>query len=235
MSDVKDKINKLLAMARHERSNEHESEVAMRMAERLMRQHGIDLAELEAATGKATAYAWSTIRIATGERASPTRSINHWIGFMALGVARFTDCKCSWMRDDHYGHVIQFQGDAIDLEYAAWLFKFLRDHAYSASRSQHGRQQIAFRRAFSIRVQDRLFALRRERDDAMRQAVTSAGTALVVVQNKIALRDAEFGRQKIRTSRTSSVAGDGYRAGRAAGDRVNFSKPIGSSSQKALS
>ena len=69
ISHVRDRIRKLLAMATHERSNEHEAEVAMKMAEKLMRQHSIDVADLEASTGKVTAYVWATGKFAIGEKA----------------------------------------------------------------------------------------------------------------------------------------------------------------------
>ncbi len=72
--------------------------------------------------------------------------------------------------------------------------------------------------------------LRKERDVAMKEAVTKTGTALMVVQNKLALRDAEFGKQKIRNQRTK-FASQGFNQGRAAAERVNFNRPIGSSAQ----
>ena len=56
MEDIKDKINKLMAMATDGRGNEFEAEAAMRLAERLMRKHGIDIAELANRTGQKPIY-----------------------------------------------------------------------------------------------------------------------------------------------------------------------------------
>src|ERR1035438_8044518 len=74
MSDVRDRITKLLAMANDSRGNEHENEIAMRMAERLMRQHNIDVADLEASTGKKTIYNWRNVIIPVGEKAQTGRA-----------------------------------------------------------------------------------------------------------------------------------------------------------------
>ena len=55
---------------------------------------------------------------------------------------------------------------------------------------------------------------------------------VVVVQNKLALRDKEFGKQRTRTSSNGVRYGsEGLSAGRAAAEKVQFNRPIGSSNQ----
>ena len=230
-TDIKDRINKLLAMANDARGNEHENEVAMRMAERLMRQHNIELADLEASTGKAATYVWSSVTVAVAECAKPASWRPLWIGFLSMGVAKFTDCKDAWVQDATYGHCIQFSGDATDLEYAAWLFKRLRDVGYAESRKLPGAHRETFRKSYAIRLQERMRVLRIERDAAMQAAVTTTGTALMVVNNKLALRDAEFGRQREKNSRVK-LGTQGFREGRAAADRANFNRPLGSAANQ---
>ena len=232
---VRDRIKKLLAMATHERSNEHEAETAMRMAERLMRQHSIDAADLEAATGKQTVYVWASATIAIGEQAKPASWRPMWIGFLGMGVGTFCDCKVIWSTDATYGHCIKFMGDEADIEYCAWLFKKLRDFGYAESKSVAGKHRDTFQKAYALRLIDRMKKLRAERDVAMKAAVTKTGTALMVVQNKLVLRDAEFGKQgRGRTSRVR-FASDGFTQGRAAAERVNFNRPIGGVAQGQLS
>lgn len=231
MSDIRDRIRKLLAMATHEASNEHEAETAMRMAEKLMRQHNIDAADLEASTGKQTVYLWASATIVIGEKAKPMTWRPQWIGFLGMGVGTFCDCKVVWSSEEKYGHCIKFMGDEADIEYCAWLFKRLRDFGYAECKSVAGRHRDTFCKAYALHLCTRMKALRAERDVAMKAAVTTAGTALMVVQNKLALRDAQFGKQG--HGRTSKVkfASDGFRQGRAAADSVNFNRPIGSSGQ----
>lgn len=166
-ADIKDRINKLLAMANDARGNEHENEVAMRMAERLMRQHNIDVADLEANTGQKAVYSWRTIVVTVGPTAERATWRPLWIGFLSMGVAKFTDCKTSWEQDETYGHCIKFMGDETDLEYAAWLFKQLRDFGYAESKSVTGKHRETFRKSYAIRLQERMRVLRKERDAAM--------------------------------------------------------------------
>lgn len=228
MDNVKDKINKLLAMANDARGNEHENEIAMRMAERLMREHNIEVADLEATTGKQTVYTWRSITIPVGEKAKPCAWHPLWTGFLGTGVAAFTDCKVERENDPTYMCCMKFLGDETDIEYAAWLFKKLRDFGYAESQSVPGNQRETFRKAYAIRLCQRMRELRAERDAAMREAVTQTGTALMVVQNKLALRDAEFGKQRIRNTRVK-YASQGFREGKSAADRATFNRPIGNS------
>lgn len=234
MSAITDRINKLLSMAQHERSNEHEAEVALKMAERMMRQHNIDIADLETASGKATAYSWATSVMPIGERASRMTWRPMWIGFLAGGIGKFCDCKVIWSSNDDYGHCIKFQGEEHDIEYCAWLFKRLRDSGYAEAYVVTGKHRDTFRNAFAIRLQDRMNVLRKERDTAMREATTITGNALVVVQNKLALRDAEFGRARAGKAKRVQFASDVFHQGRAAADKAIFSRPIGQSSQRAI-
>src|ERR1035437_7284727 len=217
MDNVKDKITKLLAMAKDGRGNEHEAEIAMRMAERLMRQHDIDVADLEASTGKKTVYSWRSVNIPVGELGKPCGRCPLWAGFLGVGVAQFTDCKASWVDDGEYLRCMRFDGDETDIEYAAWLFKMLRDHGYAESKTVAGRHRETFRKAFAIRLCERMKQLRAERDVAMKAAVTKSGTALMVVQNKLALRDKEFGPQRVR-NQSQKFASDGFTQGRAAAE-----------------
>jgi hypothetical protein len=231
MSDIRDKITKLLAMATHERSNEHEAETAMRLAEKLMRIHNIELADLEDSTGKQTVYTWRSITIPVGEFAKPQTWGPMWIGFLGLAVAQFTDCKIERVNDHTYGQCVKFMGDETDLEYAAWLFKKLRDFGYAESKSVPGVQRETFRKAFALRLSARMISLKSEREAALREAVTKSGTALMVVQTKIALRDTEFGKQRVRNCH-AKLGSKGFVEGRAAADRASFNRPIGNSSEQ---
>ena len=234
MDNVKDKIKKLLAMANDERGNEHENEIAMRMAARLMLQHNIEVADLESETGKPPAYTWRSITIPLGEQAKHMSWSPMWTEFLGTGTGRFTDCRVTRVTDHTYGCCIKFEGDETDIEYAAWLFKKLRDFGYAESKSVPSKQRDTFLKAYAIRLSERMRALRAERDIAMKQAVTKTGNALVVVNNKLALRDAEFGRQHTRTTRVR-FASQGFHEGRQAAERANFNRPIGGGTTKHLS
>jgi hypothetical protein len=229
VDSVKDKITKLLAMAQagEGRVNEHEAETAMRIAEKLIRKHNIDVAELQASSGKTPTYSWITVTIPQGERAQPNNSHRLWIGVMGVGVSKFTDCKGFYVNDDSYGRCWRFQGDAHDVEYASYLFKMCRDRGYAEAKRLPGSERQAFRRGFASRLQIRFYELLAERKGALRKASTSAGTALMVVENKLALRDAEFGKMITKRTGRASSASFGFQAGKRAADQVQFNRPLG--------
>ena len=234
MNNVKERINKLLAMAKHERSNEHEAETAMRMAERLMREHNIELADLEASSGRATQYNWTAVILPCGEYADkPVWWMPQWLGYLSFGVAKFSDCKAEQYNDATHKRCIRFCGDAADIEYAAYLFKMMRDTGYRESRTVRGNFRETFRKSFALRLCSRMETLRKERNTAMQAAKTSTGTALMVVNRKLALRDEQFGSQKVRTA-NPKLGSDGFRQGAAAADRVQINRPLGGASAKQL-
>ncbi len=158
-----------------------------------------------------------------------------WAGFLCMGVAKFTDCKVQRTRNVDHGECIKFMGDAADIEYAGWLFKKMRDYGYAESKTVSGRHRDTFLKSYALRLCARMTALLAERTAAMRAAATKSGTALMVIQNKIALRDQQFGQQGHGKAARVKFASDGFTQGRAAAERVNFSRPIGHTEQRALS
>jgi hypothetical protein len=60
------------------------------------------------------------------------------------------------------------------------------------------------------------------------------GTALVLVQNKIQARDAEFGRMKTVRTGGRRFEDSAYSAGSSAGDRVGLNRPLEQNGQKRI-
>jgi hypothetical protein len=85
-----------------------------------------------------------------------------------------------------------------------------------------------FRKAMAARLSSRMRDLRRERDAEFAAAATSqgTGTALVLVTDKLAKRDAEFGSPKYKHSRITVRDQMAAQKGSLAGDQVGFAKPI---------
>lgn len=232
---AKARVAKLMAMAGHERSNEHEADAALRMAAKLMRLHNIEQAEVLAASGKAVSYEWATVLVpADPKRPMATEPL--WLGRLALSIARFTDTIARWASHSEYGKCIRFQGEATDVEYAVWLCKRLRDVVRAESgRLRQGRSAAAsFRFGMTSRLGERMKELKAAGDAELAEAVTSAGTALAIVETKKAMRDEQFGPQ-LHRRRTARVRdNDAREAGRAAGDRVNFNRPLAGTAQRAI-
>lgn len=233
---IRSKIAKLLAVAQDGRGNEFEEEAALRQAEKLMRKHNIDVAELQDRTGTKPIYNWKSVMIPAGAPL-PVKSSPLWFGMLISAIGRFTDCKVAYANPGYqYGICAKFSGDEVDVEYAGWLCKHLRDHVRSQSRAFVGSKadRESFRKAFCLRIDERMRALLKERKAALEAAKTSTGTALVVVTEKLALRDAEFGVQTYAKPRRFGLRSDGAAAGRSAADRANFNRPLSGQQQARL-
>lgn len=234
-SSIKDKIAKLLALAGDGRGNEFEEEAALRQAEKLMRKHNIDVAELQDRTGIKPIYNWVSVCVPAGSPL-PVKSSPAWFGWLICAIGRFTDTKVAYANIREHGICGKFSGDETDVEYAVWLCKHLRDHARSQSRLYEGTRadRESFRKAFALRIDERMKALLRERKEALAAVQTATGTALIVVNQKIALRDEQFGTQTYGRASRVTMRASGASAGRSAADRASFSRPIGSQSQARI-
>ena len=104
--------------------------------------------------------------------------------------------------------------------------------ALGGARQQHpewGRIEAEdFRKAMASRLSARMLALRRERDVEFAAAPNrqGTGTALVIVTDKLARRDAEFGAPKYRNTRIGVRDRTAAHKGSLAGDKVGFAKPL---------
>ena len=227
MDDVKSKIEKLLAMANDGRGNEFEAEAALRQARKLMAKHNIDAAELSARTGEAPRYNWHRVSVPAGAP-KPVESLPAWFSQLALGIARFTDCHVSAKYIPGHGACASFGGDEPDVIYAVWIAKHLRDTIRRESADYRGTRSDRedFRLGMAGRLIERMRALKAESDAELREARTASGTALAVVDNKIAMRDEAFGVQRVRQGRGRRL-GHGARDGRDAGNSVGFGRPVG--------
>lgn len=233
---MKDKVAKLLAMAHDGRGNEFEADAALRQAEKLMRKHGIDAAELQDRTGQRPVYNWEAVYVPAGAP-QPVQSSPLWFGWLISSIGKFTDCKVGYGWPGHgHGVCAKFEGDEVDVEYAVWLCKHLRDDCRRQAAAFPGdrAERESFRKGYVLRIQQRMRDLLAERQEALRAAVTSTGTALVVVEAKLAARDAQFGAQEWGRSRTVTLRPSGRAAGMAAGNRVGFGRPVGGAATARL-
>lgn len=226
------KAQKLMAMAQDGRGNENEAERALAQAEALMRKFGIEASEVSTETPQE--YEWGTGFAPYGVPRQPAKSVPTWYGIVAMGVGKFTDTvvRAQYSREKGYG--VGFYGEQSDVLFAVWLITFLRDCVWKEAKKFGGdrTQNGDFRHAMSCRLQARMYALRAERDVAYREATNSVGqkgTALVIVSDKLVKRDAEFGAQE-KGKQVNREFSDptAARAGREAGNKVGFSKPLSS-------
>lgn len=229
---VRSKIAKLMAMGMDGRGNEHEAESALRMAEKLMRKHNIDRAEiLERDPTVKIQYNWTT-ELVPVSHPRPVKQAPLWFGWMVATVGLFTDTRVQLRYHTEKQMCAQFMGDETDVEYAIWLCAHLRDAirneaaAYAApglNSDQKWRNREEFRHSMARRLNRRMNDLIDER-----KTVYSQSTALVVVNDKIKQRDTQFGVQQYAKSKARPMKGDkaSQMAGIAAAERVNLHKQV---------
>lgn len=239
---VKEKIAKLMALAADgSGAADNEAETALRMAEKLMRRHGIELAEIQEATGQKPIWKW-TEDLVPASWPKPVQSAPLWFGWIVAEIGKFTDTRVSYVGTRDRGVCAKFQGDEVDVEYALWLGHHIRTQirvvanawdAPGATGDERWANREEFRHSMAHRICDRMKALRAERTEAYR----STGMALVVIEDKIAQRDQQFGVQKYGSSKRSHPRGstEAFYAGKAAGDKVQIHRPIeGGAKRKEL-
>jgi len=222
---IRTKIAKLLALARNDGAAENEAETALRMAESLMRQHGIEAAELDAA-GQAPAFDWREVHVPAGIPAVQDMPV--WFNMIQFAIGQFCDCQTAYVRLPVHGACARFRGEFSDVEYAVWLCKYLRDDCRMQSARFNGTrsERESFRKGYAGRVCERMREAKASRREAVGNA--TAGRALIVLDRKLALRDEHFGDKNGDTRRASSrVDPNALAAGRAAGERAGLARPVG--------
>lgn len=225
--NIKQKIERLLAMGQDSRTNKFEAEAALRQAESMMRKHAIDRATIRARTGQAPVYNWRTVIIPASN--PPARNVITWIGMLGMAVSEFTDTLSVWVRHPEHGTCIQFQGDEPDTIMAAYLMKHLRDSTRAESARHPGSRSSreTFRRSMAARLQERVQALKAERAASLAEDAPGEGNALVAVNNKLTERDKQFKNHGYTTSAQRRKRDDhAAQAGRSAGDRVGLNTPV---------
>jgi len=225
-NQAKDKVVKLLNLAKDQGAASNEAERALSQAEALMRKFGIEAGECLQGDA-AQDFDWANQFTPYGNKYHQAKSLPKWYQFIATGIAKFTDTIVRVHNNQESGMGVGFYGERSDVGFAVWLMDYLRDTTQraAAERKDLGRmEREAFRLAMAVRLSSRMRELRAERDQAFQ---ASTGTALVVVSDKLAKRDEEFGAAEYQKSRVRYNDRDAAMAGQSAADRVGFNRPLG--------
>ncbi len=218
---VLNKIRKLQALGNDLGATANESETALRQADYLMKQHGINNADLINAVS--SDYEWTSAFCPIGV------SIPDSINYIAVGVGRFCDCIVNVrILEDKMG--FSFFGEASDVPFAAWLIDYLKQTMNNEAAKLPLGKRPAFKLAFAIRLQQRLIALRLQRDVTPLDSSSAASTGLVVTNRKIALRDQKEQQGKEvakQVDLNNKVSKEGIKAA----DKVGFNRPLNSNAQ----
>lgn len=164
------------------------------------------------------------------------RKTMHEIQYCLGAIAHYADVKLWRQRADAIYWRIALFGTDSDVEFAKFLIQIVRaamDQELARYRmrcSELGeptgrRQSNSFLKGMAARIAERLRQMKR---DQQADTVASTGRNLMVVKG--ALVKSEFAKLNIRLIKGGSKgAGDhgAHSAGKAAGDRVGFNRPVG--------
>jgi hypothetical protein len=239
LSRVKARIKALTERTVANGCTEAEAMAAAEMVGRLLERYALSMDAIEIRTARCV-----QVEVPLGGRRR--RPIDGCVP----AIARFCDCKV-WLAHATaadpagqdagaavFGRCYVFFGFETDTALASYLFAVI-DRAITTEtaafrklnprlRSVRLRQaSVSFQHGVVARVSDRLKAMHRAREASVR-AQRSTGTDLVVIKNRMV--EEAFGEIDIRLVRMAAtgrrVISTAYRAGWAAGDRVNLNRPV---------
>lgn len=219
-----DKIRALLSKTVDNGCTEHEALAALDKASQMMDAYEVTEADLQLDGETATIFSYA--------KADP----NNIRMYLAGAVARYCGVKV-WRQKP----ALKFCGLPADVEFASWLIDTLArfverevlTHLWTRPAGED-RRPVAdgFVAGCTRRISERLDAL----TQASTVKATANGRALVVTKDAlIRAKMAELGivLGKGRQSRRK-LDNDAYRAGKAAGDRASFGRPVGGGAAKTL-
>jgi G3E family GTPase len=229
---VLSRIKKLLTLANNSAASEGERDNAMRMAHNTLAKYNLTLSEAESA-GNVT----QEQRLVEG-----MKTVGYpWTRHVAMGIAELFFCDTFYVRTSPRYHVIYFVGRASNVFTAKAMLQYLYDsitrEAVKKSKEQFNVGEGAYQRNFAKgaarTIYHRCAQLRKEAEQASKQAVASTSTALVLasVYAQEEAANAEFMKQnKIdikETESRESAPGTGFREGIEHGRSVSLNRQIG--------
>lgn len=223
MDSVKQKIAKLLALARNEGVAENEAATALRHANALMARHNIELVDMVCNQAQTEIEFRSTfVPVQSGIF---SRSIPEYWQVLAVGVSIFTDTVVKIAGSETEGIGVTLAGECQDVAFAEWLLPYFDSCVLKAVRQRHLLANMAarYKLAMSAALQARMASLRAERDKTM--VDTGNGFAVAVVSRKLIL--AAQG-SDIGESQTVEVSADAQ----CAADSIGLNRPIGYASEE---
>ncbi len=246
LSRVKGRIKALTEKTVANGCTEAEAMAAAEMVGRLLERYALSMDEIEIRTARC-------VQVEVPFGGSKRRPIDGCVPT----IARFCDCKVWLTRSPRTAEPPEFRepsppgryvffGFETDTALATYLFAVI-DGALATEtanfrllnprlRGVRLRQEsVSFQHGVVARVSQRLDAMHTARDAAVR-AQRSTGTALILAKNRVV--DDAFRETDVRLRRMAAVGPrvitSAFRAGLAAGDRVNLNRPIDGDGQRQL-
>src|ERR1700730_2362155 len=221
--DLIEKIKALLSKTTEQGCTEEEALSALDKARALMDAHEVTEDELRLTKEEKAIF-----------RSEPADSLDpHNVKFHLMGaVAEFHSCQ-AWRTRTREGKAITFCGLPSDVHLATWLLDALATFVLGEltrhlvkilpPKSEKRKAINGFVEGICGRISERAYALRKQSD----AAATSNGRELMVIKSTaVADRMKADGIRIRNTYSTRQCDEASYEAGRAAGDRASFGRPV---------
>lgn len=225
LTKIKDRIAKLLAKANNN-SNEHEAQLAMSRARRLMDEHQLDEMDISvAADAEMFGEEMDDVNYAY---------MPQWRDWLSVAVAKFNDCQAAKVREgaDQRRMRLKWRGFKSDVMLAKAMFNYLcgliDGHTSEYMKTQgytryNARVGTGFKEAMTSRLITRMLAMTAERKASERTQGTDAegrpvGTGLMVYkENQVAEHFGAAQYENVKGKKTEDMEIDEL-AARLAGD-----------------
>ena len=221
LSDIIRKIKALRARAADAASSEAEAAKAAAVADKLLREHNIDLSELDVRAEGVAKNVWGAGRRTRGPET-----------FAATKIAEATNCKV-WCAN---GGEIVYLGNPADVEVALYFTDLVSNAAEACLRAyrkteDYARQQHYFSPRkigadYRIGVCQRLGERILEQVEAERKP-QATGTGLVVVKDALIQQWLKDNGMAFRGYRSNRRVGEAYNTGRGDADSVSINRGVG--------
>lgn len=224
---ILERIRALLAMG-GDTSSEHEAAIALKRARKLMDDHQVTLADIENIKDD---------DLGSSEYDLGSTRQQRWVTRLAINVAKLNDCIVTYAaRRRGENKRYQFKGFKEDAGMCEFMLVYLVDtcnRLYQRDKDKLGLYGTAdkndFLRGLAAGIIDRIKDMIEERN----QAQASDGRSLVLI--KMAVVEAEFGKEKYRNVKVRSAANhNAYSAGKRTASEVHLGSFVGSNSKPTV-
>jgi len=237
------RVQKLLAIAEHERSDPNEAAAAAGMAEKIMRKYQLDYsAVIITALKRGDDLSTEDIVCSAKTNGTKTLVVAPWIGYLAIAIANLNEChvKQGWTSDDEA--CLRFMGYTADVQLSRWTLDYLvqttnrlcNEYKKTEDYKLGGRRLLnGYRHGVSIGMVRSLNKLEQAKKAEMAEAAkASAGTSLMVVKQEAIV--AKFGEFKPKTAKSTISRGDSFSQGVRDGSKVDVARRAVSSTSSTL-
>lgn len=212
LTGVMRRIEKLLAIAGDARANPAEASAAAAMAERIMRKHQLEhadivRAELQRKENFDTNDQCVVMKKGQGHR--PTK-VPVWAQWLATKVAKMHDCEVRLAYNSELGACVRFFGFKSDVQVCGWTFDYLttqvirnvRAFQKEERRDKTESESESYRRGFVMRLLTMIDSSLAAKDKEVASASNSR-ELMVVKQQALAERYGDFKYKSAKNTRVS--------------------------------